>query len=263
LPVIGLGTSRVFDVGTNATDRAGCAEVVSALVKGGGSIVDTAPSYGSAESVVGDILADAVLRRRLFLATKLERYEPGHEAAELRDSLQRLRTDTVDLLQLHNVRDPRQDLAGLRALKAAGTCRYTGITTTSKGAYDAAEAILRREKPDFLEIDYAIDNRDAENRLLPAALDVGAAVLVALPFGRGRLFGLASGKPLPPWSAEFDCASWPDFFLKYLLGSPAVTALIPGTGNAAHMTDDLRAGVGRLPDAATRVRMAKFVESLS
>jgi aryl-alcohol dehydrogenase-like predicted oxidoreductase len=174
-----------------------------------------------------------------------------------------MRTDTVDLLQLHNVRDPHQDLGGIRALKAAGSCRYIGITTTFKGAYDAAEAIVQREKPDFLEIDYAIDNRDAENRVLPAAVDAGTAVLVALPFGRGRVFRLASGKPLPPWSTEFDCTSWADFFLKYLLGSPAVTALIPGTGNAAHMIDDLGAGLGRLPDAAMRARMVKYIESLS
>jgi aryl-alcohol dehydrogenase-like predicted oxidoreductase len=168
----------------------------------------------------------------------------------------------VDALQLHNVRDPGQDMAGLNALKAQGLCRYTGITTTFKGDYGAAETILKRAKPDFLEIDYAIDNRDAEDRVLPAALDAGAAVLVALPFGRGELFRKALGKPLPDWVADFDCASWGQFFLKFILAHPAVTAVIPGTDKAEHMIDNLGAGRGRLPDAKERARMTAYVESL-
>ena len=262
LPVVGVGTSIVFDVGLNAQERAGCSDVVHALAAHGGSLIDTAPSYGSAEAVVGAILADTGLRSHMFLATKLERYSRGNEAVELHDSLQRLRTDKVDLLQLHNVRDPGQELGGLRALKAQGLCRYTGITTTSKRDYAAIEAILKREKPDFIEIDYAIDNRDAEARLIPAAADVGAGILVALPFGRGRLFRIALGKKLPDWAAEFDCTSWAQYFLKYIVGNPAVTAAIPGTDKATHMIDNLGAGLGRLPDAPMRARMVQYVESL-
>jgi aryl-alcohol dehydrogenase-like predicted oxidoreductase len=262
LPVIGVGTSGVFNVGASPQERAGPTEVVRALVAGGGSIIDTAPSYGEAENVVGGILSDTRLRPRVFIATKLEQYRAGAEAAEARESLQRLKTDKVDALQLHNVRDPDQDFGGLNALKAQGLCRYTGITTTSKGAYAAAEAILKRAKPDFLEIDYAIDNRDAEERLLPTAADVGAAVLVALPFGRGKLFRQALGKQLPDWAADFDCTSWGQFFLKFILAHPAVTAVIPGTDKAEHMIDNLAAGRGRLPDAKQRARMTQYLESL-
>jgi aryl-alcohol dehydrogenase-like predicted oxidoreductase len=262
LPVVGVGTSRVFNVGTSAQDRTGPTEVVRALVTGGGTVIDTAPSYGDAESVIGAVLADTGLRPRVFIATKLEDYQAGKEAAEARECLRRLKTNTVDALQLHNVRNPNQDMAGLNALKAQGLCRYTGITTTSKSDYAAAEAILRRAKPDFLEIDYAIDNRDAEDRLLPAAADAGAAVLVALPFGRGKLFRKALDKTLPAWAADFDCASWGQFFLKFILAHPAVTAVIPGTDKVEHMIDNLGAGRGRLPGAQQRARMVEYVESL-
>jgi aryl-alcohol dehydrogenase-like predicted oxidoreductase len=262
LPVVGVGTAGVFNVGDNAEGRAGPTAVVRTLIAGGGSIIDTAPSYGQAESVIGSILSDTGLRSRVFIATKLENYRSGGEVAEARESLQRMKIDKVDALQLHNVRDPRQDLAGLSALKAQGLCRYTGITTTYKNDYAAAEAILKRAKPDFLEIDYAIDNRDAEQRLLPAAADAGAGVLVALPFGRGKLFKKALGSKLPDWAAEFDCVSWGQFFLKFVISHPAVTAAIPGTDKAEHMTDNLGAAHGRLPDAKERTRMAGYVASL-
>jgi aryl-alcohol dehydrogenase-like predicted oxidoreductase len=168
----------------------------------------------------------------------------------------------VDALQLHNVRDPGQDLGELNALKAQGLCRYTGITTTYKGAYAATEAILKRTRPDFLEIDYAIDNRDADERLLPAAADVGAAVLVARPFGRGQLFRKALGNKLPDWAADIDCTSWAQIFLKFILSHPAVTVVIPGTDKVEHMIDNLAAGRGRLPDAKERARMVEYVMSL-
>ncbi len=262
IPVVGVGTSEVFEVGASAADRAGPTAVVQALVAGGGSVIDTAPSYGEAEGVVGDIVAAAGLRSRVFIATKLEYYRPGEEAAEAQACLKALKTDKLDLLQLHNVRDPRQSLAALNALKARGVCRYTGITTTFESAYTATEAITTREKPDFLLIDYAIDNREAENRLLPAAAAAGTAVLVALPFGRGRLFRTALGKKLPEWTSEFDCASWGQFFLKFILGHPAITAVVPGTSKAQHMIDNLGAGRGRMPDAKQRERMIQYVESL-
>ena len=263
LPVVGLGTAIVFDVGdSRAGSRRPGIEPVRALVGHGGSVIDTAPSYGEAESVLGALLAETGLRNRVFLASKLEHESFADQPAGLRQSLQRLRTNKLDLMQLHNVNDPNQDLGPLRALKAQGLCRYTGITTTFRGAYEGAEQILRRQKPDVLEVDYAIDNRDAEERMLPAAADAGAAVFVALPFGRGRLFRAALGKKLPDWAAEFDCHSWGQFFLKWVLAHPAVTVAIPGTDKANHMIDNLGAGLGRLPDEPMRMRMVQYVQSL-
>lgn len=259
LPVVGVGTAAIFGSGS---ERAGLTAVIKALVLGGGSVIDTAPSYGEAENAIGDILAQTGLRPRIFIATKLEAYQPGRLAQEARASLERLQTAKLDLLQLHNVHDPGQSLAELNGLKDQGICRHTGITTTYAGAYGAVESILKREKPDFLEIDYAIDNRVVEARILPAARDAGTAVLVALPLGRGGLFRKVRGKPLPDFAREIDCKSWGQFFLKFLLGNPAVTAVIPGTDKAEHMIDNLGAGRGRLPDEAMRTRMAQYIESL-
>jgi aryl-alcohol dehydrogenase-like predicted oxidoreductase len=258
LPAVGLGTANGFD----EAGRADLENVLRALWEHGGSLIDTAPSYGNAESVIGDIVAGQNARGKTFLSTKLEDYRPGGEAAEAQGCLTRLKTSKIDLLHLHNVRDPNQSLAGLNALKAKGSIRYTGITTTFERAYDATEAILKREKPDFLEVDYAIDNRDVEARLLPAAADAGAAVLVALPFGRGRLFRDVLKKPLPDFAAEIDCVSWAQFFLKFILGHPAVTAAIPGTSNPAHMLDDLDGARGNVPDAKMRARMADYVAKI-
>ncbi len=180
----------------------------------------------------------------------------------MKRSQTRLKTATLDLLQLHNVRDPQQSLAAFRDWKAQGVCRYTGITSTFHGDFAAVEAVLRREKPDFVQIDYSLDDREAEKRLLPAAAEVKAGVLTALPFGRGRLFRAVRGKELPPWAAEFDAKSWAQFFLKYLLGDPRVTAVIPGTSDPAHMADNLGAARGRLPDPGQRQKMIAFVEGL-
>jgi aryl-alcohol dehydrogenase-like predicted oxidoreductase len=260
LPVVGVGTVNVFDV--QPIDMPGPTAVVKALVAHGGTLVDTAPSYGTAETVVGDIVVAERLRGKVFIATKLELYRRGSEADEARRSLQRLKTGQLDLLQLHNIEDPNQDMGGITALKQQGVCRYTGITTTSSNTYFAAEAIIKRAKPDFLEIDYAIDNRQAEDRVLPTALDNGTAVIVALPFGRGRLFRKTVGKPLPNWAADFDCTSWGQFFLKFVLANPAVTAVIPGTDKPEHMIDDLAAGEGRLPDTHQRQEMLRYLDSL-
>ncbi len=258
LPAVGLGTSGVFDVGSDAAKRAVLAEVVHNLVAGGGKIIDTASTYGSSEGVVGDLVAAAKLRKDVFIATKLE----SPDAAELKQSLTRLHTPQVDLLQLHNVNEKGQSLAQFRDWKSKGVCRYIGITSTFHGDFGAVEAVLRREKPDFVQIDYSLDDREAEKRVLPLALEVKAAVLTALPYGRGRLFRAVHGKPLPDWAKEFDAASWGQFFLKYLIGNEAVTAVIPGTADPAHMNDNLGAMRGRLPDAAERARMVAFVQSL-
>jgi aryl-alcohol dehydrogenase-like predicted oxidoreductase len=262
VPVIGLGTSEVFDIGNDAAERRACAEVIRRLIDGGGSVIDTAPSYGRAEAVVGDLVAETGLRGRAFLATKLEAYDRATGPGEFRASLQRLHTDKVDLMQLHNVSDPKQNLALLREWKAQGLCRYIGITTSFGGDFDAVEAVLKREKPDFLEVNYSLADRDAEQRVLPAAAEVGAAVLVDLPLARGRLFRAVRGKPLPDWAKDIDAASWAQVFLKYILGHPAITAVIPGTSNPEHMADDLGAGRGRLPDEAQRRKMVAFFQSL-
>lgn len=256
LPAVGLGTAGVFDSADERTQRA-AAEVVRALVAGGGRLIDTASTYGDAESVLGAVIAAAGMRDRLFIATKLE--EP--DAAELKRSLARLKTAQLDLLQLHNVRDPQQSLAVFKAWKAQGICRYVGITSTYHRDFPALEAVLRREKPDFVQVDYSLDNREAEKRILPLAAEVKAGVLTALPFGRARLFRATRGKPVPDWAKDF-AASWAQFFLKYLLGDARVTAVIPGTSDPAHMADNLGAMLGRLPDQAERSRMVRYIESL-
>jgi aryl-alcohol dehydrogenase-like predicted oxidoreductase len=262
LPVIGLGTSQAFEVGDDPALRKACAEVLKTLVAGGGKLIDTAPSYGTAESVVGDLLAATGLSGWVFLATKLEEYDRNTAAAQLHASLQRLRTGRIDLMQLHNLSDPHQDLAILREWKSQGICRYIGITTSFGGDFDAVEAVVRRQKPDFLQVNYSLADRAAEKRVVPAAAEVGAAVLTDLPFARNRLFRAVRGQKLPDWARDFDAASWAQFFLKYLLGNDAVTAVIPGTSNPEHMADNLGAGRGRLPDAAQRQRMVAFLESL-
>jgi aryl-alcohol dehydrogenase-like predicted oxidoreductase len=261
IPVIGLGTANDFMVQPDREGRAKLKQVVDDLLAQGCKLIDTASSYGAAESVLGDLLSNQD-RAKVFLATKLENTSKLAGSLELRRSRERLRYDQVDLLQLHNVRDPRQDLTPFRDWKADGFCRYIGITTTYRSDYDAAEAVLRREKPDFLQIDYSLADRTAEKRLLPAARDAGAAVLTALPFGRSSVFAAVRGKSVPEWAREFDATTWPQFFLKFLLGHDAVTAVIPGTTNPAHLADNISAGRGRFPDAKQRAAMVAFFSAL-
>jgi aryl-alcohol dehydrogenase-like predicted oxidoreductase len=261
IPVIGLGTANDFQTAQQGEGKATLKKVVNDLLAQGCKLIDTASSYGSAESALGDLLSDQD-RSRIFLATKLENGSQKAGAIEFKRSLERLRFAHVDLLQLHNVQDPNQSLAAFRDWKAQGLCRYIGITTTFKSDYEAAEAVLRREKPDFFQIDYSLGDREAEKRLLPAAIDVGAAVLTALPFGRSSLFTKVRGKNVPEWAADFDATTWPQFFLKFLLGHEAVTAVIPGTANPAHLADNISAGRGRFPDSGQRKAMIKFFDEL-
>ena len=261
LPVIGLGTANDFQVAQQGEAKATLKKVVDDLLAQGCKLIDTASSYGSAESVLGDLLSDQD-RSKIFLATKLENGSQKAGTIEFKRSLERLRFPRVDLLQLHNVQDPNQSLAAFRDWKAQGLCRYIGITTTFKSDYEAAEAVLRREKPDFFQVDYSLGDREAEKRLLPAAADVGAAVLTALPFGRSSVFTAVRGKSVPEWAGDFDATTWPQFFLKFLLGHEAVTAVIPGTTNPAHLADNISAGRGRFPDSAQRKAMIKFFDAL-
>lgn len=256
LPTVGLGTAAVFDTADEATTQKATA-VVQALLAKGGRLIDTASVYADAEVVLGEVIAPAGLRDKVFIATKLESPNPD----ELKRSLTRLKTGKLDLLQFHNVDNPEQSLAQFKEWKAQGVCRYIGITSTRHSQYAAIEAVLQREKPDFVQIDYSLDDREAEKRILPLAAEVKAGVLTALPFGRARLFRAVHGKEIPDWARGF-AESWAQFFLKYLLGDPRVTAVIPGTADPAHMTDNLGAMRGALPDPDQRAQMVRFIESL-
>lgn len=256
IPAVGLGTAHVFDRDNEET-RAEAKAVIEALLAGGGSLIDTASTYGDAEAVIGAVLAGLGARPQIFLATKLE----APDEAELSRSLARLRTERVDLLQLHNVRDPGQSLARFRDWQRTGKCRYIGITSTFHADYDAVAAVIERERPDFVQIGYSLEDRLAERRILPAAAAEGVAVLTALPLGRARLLRAVRNRPLPDWARTF-ASGWAVFFLKFLLADPRVTAVIPGTANPAHMAENLQALEGPLPDPETRARMIAFIESL-
>jgi aryl-alcohol dehydrogenase-like predicted oxidoreductase len=256
LPAVGLGTALVFNTNDEAT-RQKAAAVLQALIAADGRLVDTSSVYGDAEAVLGDVIADGGLRGKLFIATKLE----APDAAELKRSLARLKTEKLDLLQFHNVHDPQQSLAQFKDWKAQGVTRYIGITSTRHADFAAIESVLTREKPDFVQIDYSIDDREAEKRILPLAAEVNAGVLTALPFGRARLFRAVKGVAIPDWARGF-AESWAQFFLKYLLADPRVTAVIPGTADPAHMTDNLGAMRGPLPDPDQRRQMVAFIEAL-
>lgn len=256
LPAVGLGTAYVFDNNDNAT-RQKASAVLQTLIAGGGRLVDTSSVYGDAEAVLGEVIIPGGLRDKLFIATKLE----APDAAELKRSQVRLQMQTFDLLQLHNVRDANQSLAQFKDWKAQGVCRYIGITSTRHNDFSAIEAVLHREKPDFVQVDYSLDDREAAYRVLPAAAEVKAAVLTALPFGRARLFRAVRGKEVPDWARSF-ADTWAQFFLKYLLSDPRVTAVIPGTADPAHMADNLGAMRGPLPDPDQRKKMDAFAATL-
>jgi aryl-alcohol dehydrogenase-like predicted oxidoreductase len=265
LPVVGLGTAIVFDIGDDAARRAERRAVIQTMLEGGGRVIDTAPSYGTAEGVVGDLLAAAGTRDKAFLATKVRAAGREVATAEMQGSLQRLRSDKLDLMQIHN---PGSDagataaqLGLLREWKDKGVFRYVGVTHFQAGANERLIDLMRREKLDFVQVNYSMAERSVEQRLLPAAAETGTAVLINLPFARGRLFSAVRGQPVPQWAAEFDAASWGQFFLKYVLAHEAVTCVIPGTDKPEYMLDNLHAGRGRLPDAAMRRRMTEFLES--
>jgi diketogulonate reductase-like aldo/keto reductase len=256
IPVIGLGTSKVFDVGPGESERAAVKSVLTALAEVGGHVVDSSPMYGRAETVVGELVGAADLRSRLFLASKV--WTTGHDAGvdQIETSLRRMGSGRMDLMQVHNLVDLKTQLATLRKLKEAGRVRYVGVSHWLDSAHAELEKVLREEELDFVQLNYSIVERDAEARLLPLAMERRIAVLVNRPFARGGLFDKVKGRPLPEWAASFDAASWGQFFLKFVLSHPAVTCAIPATARVDHLRDNLAAGVGRLPDQATRERMA-------
>lgn len=253
LAVIGLGTYRRFDVETDAVPA--LEPVLAAFVALGGELVDSSPMYGRAESVVGELARRLGVRDRLFLATKVWTSGRAEGIRQMETSLSRLGVQRLPLMQVHNLLDWRTQWLTLRDWQAAGRVRYLGVTHYHADAYRELEAVLRAERPDFVQLNYSLGEREAETRLLPLARDLGIAVIANRPFAQGALFERVRGKALPPWAAEFDSTSWAQFFLKFVLAHPAISCVIPATGQLSHLEDNLAAGRGRLPDAAQRARM--------
>ena len=269
LAVIGLGTAIIFDIGDDAARRAERRSVIQTLLEGGARVIDTAPSYGTAESVVGDLLADMKVRDKVFVATKVRAASRDRAVTEMQQSQLRLRTDKIDLMQIHNVgfvdrNETAAQLTLLREWKDRGVFRYIGVTHSQdqERANDRLMELMRSEKLDFMQINYSMAERSVEQRLLAVAAETGTAVLVNLPFARGRLFRAVRGKQVPGWAAEFDAPTWGQFFLKYILASEAVTCVLPGTDKPEYMVDNLNAGRARLPNVAMRRKMVEFIDSL-
>ena len=262
LPIVGIGTARRYDVGTAEAERAPLRDVLREFPRLGGRLVDTAPGYGNAESVVGDLVGEIGNRDQLFFATKVGSGRQGREAgiAEMEASFRKLKTDRIDLIQVHNLNAPGTMLPVLREWKQAGRIRYQGVTTTSDQQYTELERLLRTEQMDFIEVDYAVDNRGVDERILPLAADRGVAVLVALPFGRGRVQQAFGARPVPGFAKELGIETWAQFALKYVVSHPAVTVAIPGTAKMAYLTDNIRAAIAPLPDEATRRQMVRWLE---
>jgi len=261
LPVIGLGTWQTFDVDLTTDNRRQLEEALSLFVKLSGRVIDSSPMYGRAEDVIGELTAALGIRDRLFLATKVWTHGKENGIKSMERSMALLRTKRIDLMQVHNLVDVQTHLATLREWKQQGRIRYLGITHHEAGAFAGVEKIMRSEKLDFVQINYSLMEREAEQRILPLAQERGIAVLINRPFGAGDLFGKVRSKPLPGWATEFDCRSWAQFFLKWIVAHPAVTCAIPATDKPGHLEDNMQGGVGRLPDENMRRRMVEFVSS--
>jgi diketogulonate reductase-like aldo/keto reductase len=259
LPVIGLGTSRVFDVGRDVAELSKLREVVSILASVEHSLLDTSPMYGEAERVTGDLVENLAVRKQLFFATKV--WTDGREAGikQMQESQRLLKTRTIDLMQIHNLVDWQTHIKTLRDWKEQGIIRYLGITHYTQGAHDAVIRVMQQTPLDFLQINYSLAEPEADTKVLPMALEKGIAVIANRPFARGALFRATRGQSLPDWAAEIDCDSWAQFFLKFVVSHPAITCAIPATSKAVHMLDNQLAGKGRLPDSSTRERMRALI----
>ncbi|MCD9029232.1 aldo/keto reductase [Luteimonas sp. BDR2-5] len=270
LPLIGLGSSATFSQVARSEDISALREVLRTLIDQGGKVFDTAPSYGASEEVAGRIATELGITDEIFWATKVNvagrepnaQADPAAARAQIETSFERIGKPVVDLIQVHNLGDVPTQLGILRGLKEAGRVRYVGVTSTSKPAYPRLIEVMQNEPIDFIGVDYAIDNRDVEETILPLAAERGIGVLVYVPFGRTRLWNRVGDRALPEWAAEFDATTWGQFFLKYVAAHPAVTCVTPATSRASNLIDNLGAGRGRLPDAAQRQRMIELVESL-
>lgn len=262
LPAVGLGTWQVFDVAGNQAEMGQARETLKVFAERGGRVVDSSPMYGSSESVTGQLATDLGLAGVLFVATKV--WTSGKQAGirQMEDSMRKLSVERLDLMQVHNLVDVATHLAKLAEWKAAGRVRYVGVTHYHAGAHADLEKIVARGAIDFVQVNYSLVEPDADKRLLKAAADSRTAVIVNRPFAEGGFFRRTKGQALPEWAKEIGCASWAQFSLKWILGQPAVTCVIPGTRNPAHVADNLAAATGPMPDAATRARMASAFASL-
>jgi diketogulonate reductase-like aldo/keto reductase len=259
---MGLGTWQAFDVDLTSDNRRQLGEVLSLFVKLGGRVIDTSPMYGRAEEAIGELTTALGIRDKIFLATKV--WTRGKESGikSMERSMELLHAKRIDLMQVHNLVDVQTQLATLREWKAQGRIRYLGITHYEAGAFADVEKIMQSEKLDFVQINYSLMEREAEERLLPLAQERGIAVIVNRPFGGGDLFSRTRSKLLPDWAAEFDCHSWAQFFLKWIVANSAVTCAIPATDKPRHLEDNIQGGTGALPDAKMRQKMVQFVSSL-
>jgi diketogulonate reductase-like aldo/keto reductase len=259
LPVIGLGTWQTFDVGAGTAERAPLKEVLREFVQRGGSVIDSSPMYGRSETVGGEIAAELGIHKQLFVATKV--WTSGRDAGirQMEESFRRLRVTKLDLMQVHNLVDYRTQLTTLRKWRDEGKIRYLGVTHYHAGAYAELARVLATEELDFVQLNYSMAERDAEERLLPLAAEKRIAVLVNRPFAGSALFDRTRGKALPPWVKEIGCASWAQYFLKFIIAHPAVTCAIPATSKVSHLIDNMQAGFSPLPDARMRARMASYL----
>ena len=262
LPVIGLGTWQTFDVGAAQSARDPLKEVLREFVRLGGSVIDSSPMYGKSESVTGDLTAELGLQKQLFLATKV--WTSGRDAGirQMEESFRRLRTQRMDLMQVHNLVDYRAHLSTLRRWKEQGKVRYIGVTHYTASAFDELARVLSAEDLDFVQLNYSITEREAERRLLPLAAEKRLAVLANRPLAAGALFRRVRGKALPHWAKEVGFASWAQFFLKFAISHPAVTCAIPATSKVEHLVDNMQAALEPLPDAKARERMARHFAEL-
>ena len=261
LPVVGLGTYSVFDVESTTTEISGKREITDLLISKGGSVVDTSPMYNRSERVIGDVIDAGVERDKLFLATKV--WIDGRDAgiSQMQRSAELMNTDTIDLMQVHNLRDTDVHMKTIRDWQADGRIRYNGITHYTASALDALEREMKTHEPQFIQINYSLGEREAERRILPLATDMGIAVLINRPYMAGRLFRAVADQPLPDFAADF-ADSWGQFFLKFIISHPGVNCVIPATSKPRHMIDNLGAGFGELPDASMRNRMLDYFTSL-
>jgi aryl-alcohol dehydrogenase-like predicted oxidoreductase len=267
LPIVGLGSSATFSQVARSEDYTALREVLQALVQHGGKVFDTAPSYGASEEVAGRIANELGIQNDIFWATKVNvarqgSADSGQARAQIASSFQKFNVETMDLIQVHNLADIPTQLGILKEMKEEGRVRYIGVTSTSEDRYPDLAAVMRNEPIDFIGVDYAVDNRSAEERILPLAQERGIGVLVYLPFGRTRLWNRVGDRPVPDWAEEFDAATWAQFFIKFAAGHPAVTTVTPATSQARHMVDNMGGAMGRLPDEAMLRRMAAYVDAL-
>ena len=261
LPAIGLGTYSVFDVSSTAEKIAIPQQIVDLLLGEGGSVIDTSPMYNRSEKVIGNVIGTGSPREAMFIATKV--WTNGRDAGieQMNRSVQLMNTDVIDLMQVHNLRDTDIHMKTIRDWQQDGRIRYNGLTHYTESAFNRLETAMRKHNPDFIQINYSLGEPEADERILPLAHDMGIAVLINRPYQSGRVFRAVSGVSLPEWATEF-AASWGQFFLKFIISHPAVTCVIPATSKPHHMSDNLEAGFGPLPDDAMRQRMIAYVASL-